>query len=211
MQQVSSQSNQFKFCPALDLAEYERYKSVIRYDLKGVQKTDVPFIHVESIKCLLWFQQGKTTSRDRREADSVVCPPCVRLKCDLEHQAGQSVAESPSKKVKRQQSSSRAKLSNMSPASQLKRKGSQMMERGNDKTRIKTFRHTELPLDTEQNEEMNEIVSAIEQKCPHDQEELFLEGEKHGVGLQLRDVWTTDKSREFGEFTNDQSLNSKRL
>ena len=64
----------------------------------------------------------------------------------------------------------------MSPKSQVKWKGNQKMARD-------AARHTELPLDSNQDIiEMGEVVSTIEEQCQDELEKLFSEGDKHGVG-----------------------------
>ena len=97
----------------------------------------------------------------------------------------------------------------MSSASQAKRKEHQKKERDEAKRRVKSYEHTELPLDTEQHEQMDAVTSAIEKECPGELEKLFVEGEKHGVGSKLRDVWNLDKQRERNEFKRDQLISSK--
>lgn len=110
-----------KFCPGLALSEYENYKSVIRFHCKGVRETVEPISRVDSVGCLMWFEIGKVkVSKERREAEELLCPNCVRMKSNLDHQVRRTVAESPSKKIKRQCPSSCARLSYMSPQSQMK-------------------------------------------------------------------------------------------
>ena len=66
-------SRDFKFCPGLDPLDYEKKRETIRYDLKSVKKMSVPFLRVESIKCLHWFKLGKT----KKEEEKVLS--CVHL------------------------------------------------------------------------------------------------------------------------------------
>lgn len=209
LEKYSSKSKVYKFCPGLDVSQYEQYKDIVRFDVKSLRKTEEPFLHIDSVRCLLWFLLGKTISVQRREAEAVICPPCVKLRGNLDHQARRTAAESPSKRVKRQDASSHARLSYMSPASQAKRKEHQKKERDEAKRKAKSYEHTELPLDTEQHEQMDAVTSAIEKECPGELEKLFVEGEKHGVGSKLRDVWNLDKQRERNEFKRDQLINSK--
>ena len=81
----STDSRVYKFCPGLDPLEYEKSAEVIRFDAKSVHKMSEPFLHVESVRCLRWFELGKTSSLERRKASAVICPPCVRLRCDVDH------------------------------------------------------------------------------------------------------------------------------
>ena len=114
----SLNSPSFKFCPGIDVDEYEQIRAIIRFDLASVWKTTEPFCRIDSINCLLWFELGAKCTNERRLADTVVCPSCVRLKSDLQHQLKRTTAESPSKRLKRQSSLSRAHLTYMSPSSQ---------------------------------------------------------------------------------------------
>ena len=162
-----------KFCPGIEPSKYEKYKEIIRFDPKSVRITKEPFSRVDSVSCMMWFELGKRRSNDQKQADAVICPRCVRLICDLERQVKRTEAESPSKKVKRQSASSHACLSYMSPSSQMKRKQNAKMERGNNKRKLQSYEHTELPLDTEQDSDMSRIVSVIEKECADDLEKPF--------------------------------------
>ena len=59
------------FVQELIIAEYEELKSEIRFDLKSVRRSNEPFVRVDSVHCLLWFELGKTCSYERRLDDSV--------------------------------------------------------------------------------------------------------------------------------------------
>ena len=208
-EKYSSDSKIYKFCPGLDISEYEGKREIIRFDVKAAHKTSEPFLRVDSVKCLLWHKLGMTASSVRKEASCVMCPPCVRLKCDIEHQARRTKEESPSKKKERQDTSSRARLSYMSPESRVQRQCKQAARRFSDKRKLEHFEATEVPLDAEQDEEMSTIVSKIEETCPDELEKLFSEGNKHGVGSKLRSIWSTDRQREYADFSKDQKINSK--
>ena len=77
----------------------------------------------------MWWELGKRAPIDRREAVDVLCRSCVRLRCDLQHQMNRTLAESLSKKLKRQNASSHARLNYMSPESQKERKRQQKIQR----------------------------------------------------------------------------------
>jgi hypothetical protein len=119
-----------KFCPRLDPLDYEGYHDVIRYDHKGVRKMEVPILRIDSVSCPMWFQL-LNSSLKKREAEAVLCCCCVKLKSQLDHQMRRTLSESPSKKLKRQDPSSKAPLSIMLPASQLKRKQNVKIRRDN--------------------------------------------------------------------------------
>ena len=100
----------YKFCPGVDEMAYQQHKEVIRYDIKSLRKFNEPLFRVDSVNCRLWYKLSKSAPVQQRKANSVKCPPCVCLKCDLEHQSRRSAAESPHKKLKRTEASSNAKL-----------------------------------------------------------------------------------------------------
>lgn len=173
----TSDSQTYKFCPGIDCAEYERMKEIICFDLKSAFVFRVPFIRVESVKCLLWFQLGVTCKPERRYADSVVCQSCVKLKCDLERQVNRTESESPSKKLNRQGSSSRARLTYMSPASQKKRRVNQQNERKNLKKKLLQYDNTTVTLDDHQADKLSAVTSIIENNHQEELEKLYCEGE----------------------------------
>lgn len=113
--------------------------------------------------------------------------------------------------MKRQAASSKAKLTYMSPASQLKRKQNVLMERNNDKFKLAKYESTEVTLSEEQHEDMNAVVSKIEEISKDELEKVFAEGDAHGVGTQIREIWTTDRREQLDQFNEDQARNSKLL
>ena len=171
----ASDSTVFKFCPGINATEYEIMKGTIRFDVKSIRKTQEPFIRVDSVKCALWFQLGTTCRSERRSAESVLCQPCVRLKCDIQHQFNRTESESPTKKLLRQGSSSRARLSYMSPTSREKRKSNQLNERKNLK-KLLHYEETAVALDDHQDSEMLSITSIIHNNCQEELGKLYSEG-----------------------------------
>ena len=55
------------------------------------------------------------------------------------------------------------------------------------------YEENEIELDDEQNDEMRAIV---EKMGDEDLQKLFDEGEKHGAGSILKDIWATDLDRQ---------------
>ena len=211
LKKYSPYSACYKFCPGLDPVDYEaNYHEVIRYHLKGVRKMEIPVLRIDSILCPMWFELGKSSSQ-KREAEAVLCRHCVKLKCQLDHQVKRTQAESPSKKLKRLDASSHAPLSFMSPASQLKRKQNVKMKRENTVRKLKHYEHVEVPLDDHQDVEMANVMTAIENQCADELEQLFLEGESHGVGMRMREIWNGDKRALSDQFMKDQMINSEFL
>ena len=133
--------------------------------MKSVRKIQEPFDHVDSVNCLLWFKLGKRASKEHRDASEVECSKCVRLRCNLEHQKRRTENESPAKKLKRQEASSRAPLTYMSPASQSKRVQNQRIEQGKDRRKIQQFENVHVPLELRD-------VAFIDQNFGNELEEL---------------------------------------
>lgn len=56
----------------------------------------------------------------------------------------------------------------------MKRKQNAKMERGNSIRKLQSYKHTELPLDTEQDSDMSGIVSVIDKECAGDLKSILL-------------------------------------
>ena len=78
--------------------------------------------------------------------------------------------------MKRQSVSSKARLSYMSPASQLKRRQSAQYIRKLSAQKLARYKENEVML--------------------NDLEKLFKEGNEHGVGELMKEIWFTDKKRQ---------------
>ena len=140
-----------------------------------------------------------------------MCSACKRLVTYLEWQLKRTKGESPSRKLKRQAPSSKAKLSYMSPASQLKRKQNVISERNSDKKKLRKYENTEVTLTDDQHEDMCSIVKTIEESSKDDLEKVFADGDIHGVGDKVREVWFTDRRHQLEQFHEDQTKNGKYL
>ena len=106
-------SNAFKFCPGFAANKYHEYQEIIRFDIKGVCKMTNPFSRIDSKTCEMWHELPKNTSMTKREAEELLCRQSIRLKCNLERQVRRTNEESPSKKLKRQCATSRARLTHV--------------------------------------------------------------------------------------------------
>ena len=173
----------YKFFSGIDPKEYEEMHEIIRFDVKSVCQTFNPFLRVESVNCLVWFELSAKCTKEQRIAKSVMCPACVRLKCDLQHQLSRTLSESPSKRLARQQSSSHAPLCYMSPASQEKRRANQKNDGKNMKKKLLRYADTEVSLDDERSDEVSSITSFIQNNHAKDLEELFVEGMSYSCHL----------------------------
>ena len=64
--------------------------------------------------------------------------------------------------------------------------------KSNDKKKLRKYENTEVTLANGQHEDMCNIVKTIEEVSKDDLEKLFAEGDIHGVGDKVREVWCTD-------------------
>uniref|UniRef100_A0A1X7TCY2 Uncharacterized protein n=1 Tax=Amphimedon queenslandica TaxID=400682 RepID=A0A1X7TCY2_AMPQE len=81
------------------------------------------------------------------------------------------------------------------------------MKRDNDVRKIRQSAFGEVPLDTDQNDEMCNVISVIEEKCEAELKELFAEGKKHGVGHRMKEIWNNDRNEDAQQYERDQSKN----
>ena len=95
----------------------------------------------------------------------------------------------------------------MFPASQKKRKQNVTGERINDKKKLRKYENTEITLDDDQHDDLCEIVKKIEQISKDDLEKVFCEGDIHGVGDKVREIWVTDWRQQLQQFCADQTRN----
>jgi hypothetical protein len=204
-------STDYKFCPGIELNKYEMYHQKICFDLKSVRKMDFPVHRVDSKLCPLWFKLGLTASAQKKHMSEVQCSHCVRLLSDLSRQVQRKEADSPERKMKRQKPSSKARLSYMSPSSRDKRDHNAKVERSTYQRKFKRFEKTTIPLDDQQDEEVMSAMNIIERDHSDELEKLFVEGERHGVGQRLRELWNDDKQASINQFTSEQSRNSKEI
>ena len=156
--------------------------------MKGIRSRSTPIHRVESVKCLRWHKIGKTSSIDKRQASEVLCKSCIVQRSHLDRKVQRKLAESPGRKSKRQCASSKAKLTYMSPLSQQKRKYDQRQKMHSTQVKLTKYQQTEITLDEQQDEEMENMMKVIEQQSSEKLEELFQEGEKHGVGDKLHQI-----------------------
>ena len=207
--EMFSDQSLYKFCPGIDFNQYkEHYHRVIRYHLKSVRQCTAPFKRVDSVNCKLCFTLPANAPLSEKFSKEVLCPACRKLKLNLDWQRKRTASESPSRKIKRQAASSKAKLTYMSPASQLKRKQNVLMERNSDKRKLSKYQATEVTLSEEQHEEMSTVVNRIEEMSKDELEKVLAEGDAHGVGAQIREIWATDRREQSEQFSEDQARNS---
>jgi len=159
------------------------------------------------VNCSLLFHLAHNAKMEEKSSKEVRCYPCKNLVLYLKHQKRRTSAETPTRKTKRQRPSSRARMSHMSPASQAKRRKLAQYERTSNIRKLARYKESEIELDDEQNDEMCAIM---EKMGDEDLQKLFDEGEKHGVGSILKDIWATDLDGRRKEFSHDQTTNRKK-
>ena len=195
-----------KFCPGIEMKHYvTEYLNPIGFHIKSARVSEFPFHRVDSQTCDLYFELAQNARRVEKESSDVLCYPCKRLVNHLKRQKKRKEEETPTRKLKRQKPSSRARLSYMSPASQAKRKKLAQYERTSTMRKLANYESSEITLDVNQNEEMCSIVQAI---GDDDLEKLYVEGEKHGVGSIMKEIWVTDVEQRRSKFFDDQAKNS---
>ena len=129
-------------------------------------------------------------SAAEKAASEVKCTGCKRLVQLLKLQNARTPAENPGKKLRKQQPFSRARLQHMSSAGRQACKYFAQYKRSNNIQKLARLEENEIILDNEQHEEMSAAVEAVQVE---ELEKLFQEGEQHGVGSLLKNVWFTDK------------------
>ena len=206
---ILGNKSKHKFCPGIDFDYYEReYYQAIRFHIKSVRQSSYPFSRVDSVNCKLLFVPAANVTVVEKEASEVKCSACKGLIHYLNLQKKRTLAESPGRKIKRQQPSSRARLQYMSPASQQKRKQLAQYERSSSIRKLNRFEESEVVLNDEQNEEMSVVMGAVQDE---ELEKLFQEGDQHGVGSLMKTIWFTDKERQKKDFSQDQAKNGNRF
>lgn len=209
-----SDYSKYKFCPGFDYDAYmSKYHKKIRYHPSKVQVTTHPFKRVQSSKCTMWYKLPKNASAADKASLTVLCGECKRLRSELDRSLQRCVGYSPRRKVKRQQPSSNYPLKFMSPASHKKRKSNTQQERNKDKRALAKYRHMEVTLDDEQNDELVDIMEKVETVGKDTLEEIFSEAETstYGAGNTLRRIWKDDKRNTNKDIILDQQRNSKHV
>ena len=207
MNQRFSATSTYKFCPRIEWSYYHEH--YFRFDIKSIRRMEAPFYHIDSVNCRMWFELPSNASAAAKNSAEARCSACKRLSSDFEWQLKCTATESPSRKLKRQAASSRARLLYMSPASQLKRKQNASMEHGNDKKKLARYENTVITLTDEQHTQMCDVMNAIDGEAVDDLQKIFKEGESHGVGSKFKEIWITDRRQNTQQFQQDQARNGK--
>lgn len=70
--------------------------------------------------------------------------------------------------------------------------------------KLEKYSDADVTLNDEQHDEMCSVVERISNK---DFDKIFLEGNEHGVGDLMKEIWYTDSKRQQQQFLQDQSKN----
>ena len=201
-----SESSPFKFCPGLDFDKYTKdYADILRYDSKSVKLMSEPFTRVESNHCLMWHKLAKNSSIFEKDQEEILCQPCKKMKSHLAQRVRAALKVTPEEKEARLEVSSRCPLSSLSPASQKKRKGKLVKERYLYKRKLE---HMEVNLNDEQNDDMTNIVSIVNEESHRSALNEVIDG----AGCQnkseaIRELWQRDAKAAQNQFKKDQASN----
>ena len=128
----------FKFCPGIDLEEYEQCKEMIKYDPKSVRVIDVPVKRISSSKCKLWYHTtGRGISKQKKEPSEMICSECGKLRHYLQATARRLSSVPPEKRVQREQADSCYPMKYLSSESLQRRKMNIKSLKAREKRKIK--------------------------------------------------------------------------
>ena len=183
-----------KYCPGLQLEQYEEYKEIIRYDVKSVKFTDMPVKRIASTRCLMWFPLGRRGVKKEKEGESeVLCSECVRLRGYLRTTAQRLSSVSPEEKVRRQQADSFFPMKYLSPESLKRRKTNIKCTQIKERRLLRKHVPEDITLDDRQHAEMCQIQSSIDTVASSELESVFAEGEGQGAHTVIREMFVLKK------------------
>ena len=170
----------------------------------------LPHQRHDSSQCLLWHKPINV----QLSADSPLfdlCSNCKTLYHDLQAIKKRALASSPFHKEKWTEVSSNRPLKYLSPASQ----GKKLAKKGKEVKRLQKalskFDDTsfDVELRGDQAEDIQKLVSAIDEKGQDELQAIYMEAENvdEGIGDALREAWERDVT-EHKEFFEDQLKNS---
>ena len=79
------------------------------------------------------------------------------------------------------------------------------MERGLDKRKLTRYKNTEITWSKEQHTEMCDIMDAVDRVGVDDLQHIFEEGESHGVGNKVKEIWMMDKRQQLKKLSERSS------
>ena len=165
-----------------------------------------PVQRMDSCKCTLWHKLAKNASILEKDMTDVMCPACKCL-CNKLNQRLKKVRNTSSQqKEHRVKPSSHFPVKYLSPKS-LKKKRQNMQQ---ERTKLlKKYAHMEVSLSEDQHDEMYNIVDKVSHVGAEELESIFTDGDNHGVGLAIRELWKNYLQNIKKEFEEDQQKNGK--
>ena len=206
-------SSEYKFCSGLKESEYDAYRSTIRYDPSYVHITREPIKRIESTDCKRWFKIPRNASREEKDVSDVLCSCCKKMRNNLSRSKKREEAVSPGRKLKMLEPSSHFNSKYLSPHSQKKRQENIRVERKKDKKLIRKYAPHEIVLDDNQDDELSELVSAIDNDGGRGLQDVFDEAQEHNAHAAVKQAWDLDvfRLKERKQFDADQQQNGERV
>ena len=198
----------YTLCPGICFYE-EEFAETIRFQSKNLRIWCHPAVRHDSNQCLLWHKPNNFQLQSTSPLFDL-CVSCKTLYHDLSAIKKRAAAASPGHKEKWTESSSTHPLKYLSPASQLKKLGKKGKEV--KKLRKALQMHESSPFDVElsneQDIELQQLVTAINQNGQSYLETIFQEADNSGEGCgdTLRECWERDVI-ERKQFFEDQLKN----
>ena len=195
----------YVICPGI--VDYDsNFKEIIRFQSKNLRVWSHPVTRYDSATCLLWFKPSNVRATAASPLFNV-CSNCKALHSQLTAIKRRALDNSPGHKDKWTDPSSNRPLKYLSPASQAQR-----LAKGSDERRRmrKTIlKYEDDPLDIElsgeQDEELQRLVTAIEEKGKDDLAAIVAESGED-VGDEVMRAWQKDVSSRHESF-KDQLKN----
>lgn len=75
---------------------------------------------------------------------------------------------------------------------------------------LRKYEHTELTLDDDQSEEMDQIISIINQSCSDILQSVFKKAKERGGEYEIEEIWKTDVRSDREQFNKDQASNGEK-
>lgn len=139
----------------------------------------------------------------------VLCSSCKRLRSDLEQSLKKVAALTHIDKENRLKPSSHFPGKYLSPKSLKKKKQNVTQERMNNMRLLKKYDSVNVTLNEDQHNEMCTVVDQTNKVGSKNLDDLFVEGDKEGVGQAIRSIWKNDVRNIKREFEDDQKQNGE--
>ena len=198
-------SSGYIICPGIDI---EPFEGLIPY-IKHLRSWGRPFYRRDSDECAMFHAPL---------GQSQMCPSCSTLKKRMHQQLQRNTHLSPSNKENRTSTSSKYKISYLSPASQKRRHASTMRERKAMMKSLSNYRSHDVVLEASQHTEMTEVVNYIAKEHQNDLEQVLqmVSNNNEGTGALFRSAWDRDVAQKQSKartcsLLKDQKKNGTRV